>query len=538
MQKNLLSIFNAITPDNIKGIPVISESMQIFIELLEEYGKISIDIKEALSENTDDVISEELAKIYMYDYYSMIENLRSNKYVVKQFKEWNNALTPNLYPEGLPEVGGKNLIGFFTIGEETENPDKIIVDDNTVEYNKDPLSFRLNELSKNILSNKPENYFVNREFKQSKGLKKSINYIYDMINKSLNAEEERRALEFTETGKPFELKINGSISKNVYKESVGYIAHPLGFTYDYTYISELRFIDRFGMKKYYKVNQLEVRCLYGNVEKYEKDVVLIIDENNYLKIVFSDGTYLLQENDTVKYMSADDFIIKYYPSKYHCSIYVDYEIIYSTSLIDNLKFKVNKTFDFGFVIGINVIGEGIIGKESDVYETSNLTEPSKFDITKTFQHGFIVGGIGDIIGDKLITNDSDSVGVSNYGETFIDISNHNISDNFLLNVSDDVNALVMKNFDFGMVVGDNLIGELDIRNDTDSAFTFNDTARADMSLISEFDFGMMLGTDIIGENQITNDSDSAYTYDDEFSIDDSSDEIFDISEVFDIQILK
>ena len=199
MQKNLLSIFNAITPDNIKDTPIIAESMQIFIELLEEYGKVSIDIKEALSENTTDAISEELVKIYMYDYYSMIENLRSNKYVVKQFKEWNDALTPNLYPKGLPEVGGKNIIGFFTIGEETENPDEIVVDDNSVEYSKDPLSFRLNELSKNILSNKPENYFVNREFKQSKGLKKSINYIYDMINKSLNADFVVRL---------FELKIN------------------------------------------------------------------------------------------------------------------------------------------------------------------------------------------------------------------------------------------------------------------------------------------------------------------------------------------
>ncbi len=535
MQKNLLSIFNAITPDNIKDIPIIAESMQIFIELLEEYGKVSIDIKEALSENTTDAISEELVKIYMYDYYSMIENLRSNKYVVKQFKEWNDALTPNLYPKGLPEVGGKNIIGFFTIGEETENPDEIVVDDNSVEYSKDPLSFRLNELSKNILSNKPENYFVNREFKQSKGLKKSINYIYDMINKSLNAEEERRALEFTETGKPFELKINGSISKSVYKESVGYIAHPLGFTYDYTYISELRFVDRFGMKRYYKINQLEVRCLYGNVEKYEKDVVLIIDENNYLKIVFSDGTYLLQENDTVKYMDVYDFIIKYYPPKYHCSIYVDYEIIYSTALVDTLKFKVNKTFDFGFVIGSSVVGEGIIGKDSDVYETSNLEETKKFDVTKLFPNGFI---IGDVIGDKLITNDSDSVGVSNYSEVFIDASNHNVSDNFLLNVSDDVNTLVIKNFDFGMLIGSDYIGDLDIRNDTDGAFLFNDTAKNNVEIKSEFDFGMIIGSDSIGDLDIRNDTDKLKLYEDEFLMDDNSDEVFDIGEEFDIQVLR
>lgn len=533
MQKNLLSIFNAITPDNIKDIPIIAESMQIFIELLEEYGKVSIDIKEALSENTTDAISEELVKIYMYDYYSMIENLRSNKYVVKQFKEWNDALTPNLYPKGLPEVGGKNIIGFFTIGEETENPDEIVVDDNSVEYSKDPLSFRLNELSKNILSNKPENYFVNREFKQSKGLKKSINYIYDMINKSLNAEEERRALEFTETGKPFELKINGSISKNVYKESVGYIAHPLGFTYDYTYISELRFIDRYGMKKHYKVNQLEVRCLYGNVEKYEKDVVLIIDKNNYLKIVFSDGTYLLQENNTVKYMDVDNIIIKYYPPKYHCSIYIDYEIIYNTLLVDTLKFKVNKTFDFGFVVGSSVVGEGIIGKDSDVYETLNLEDTTKFDVTKMFPNGFI---IGDVIGDKLITSDSDIINVINYNDTLKDALNYKISDDFLINVSDTLVTENTKNFNFGFIVGDT-VGDKLITNDSDGAFLLDTITENNIELKSEFDFGMIIGSDFVGDLGIRNDTDKIELYKDEFSINDSPDEVYNIDEEFDIQVL-
>ena len=86
MQNNLLSIFKAITPDNIKDIPLIEDSMRIFIELLNENSPISADIKIALSENTTELIADELPKIYMYDYYSMIENLKNNKNIINKFR--------------------------------------------------------------------------------------------------------------------------------------------------------------------------------------------------------------------------------------------------------------------------------------------------------------------------------------------------------------------------------------------------------------------------------------------------------------------
>ena len=79
MQNNLLSIFKAITPDNIKDIPVVEDSMRIFIEILKENSPISSDIRIALSEETTDSIAEELPKIYLNDYYDMIENLKTNK---------------------------------------------------------------------------------------------------------------------------------------------------------------------------------------------------------------------------------------------------------------------------------------------------------------------------------------------------------------------------------------------------------------------------------------------------------------------------
>ena len=63
MKSELLAIFKAITPDNIKDLPLISDSMEIFIELLSENSYISSDVKSALSERTTDSISEELSKI-------------------------------------------------------------------------------------------------------------------------------------------------------------------------------------------------------------------------------------------------------------------------------------------------------------------------------------------------------------------------------------------------------------------------------------------------------------------------------------------
>ena len=97
MKNNLLSIFKAITPDNIKDIPLISDSMEVFIELINENSPISIDISKALSEETTIAIEEELPKIYLYDYYSMIENIRNDKQLVEKFRAWNELLKPQLY---------------------------------------------------------------------------------------------------------------------------------------------------------------------------------------------------------------------------------------------------------------------------------------------------------------------------------------------------------------------------------------------------------------------------------------------------------
>lgn len=398
MQNNLLSIFKAITPDNIKDIPVIEDSMRIFIELLKENSTISSDIKIVLSEETTDSIAEELPKIYLYDYFSLIENLKNNQTVVNKFKTWNTALKPSLYPTGLPYIGDRLIINYFTIGEEgaslsTEESNSEI--DNT--FNANPLSDKLAVLESNLLQNKAENYYVNRLFKESKGLKKGVKFIYDILNEHLVNQDERRELDFQETGNPFELLIKGSIDKDVYTQGVAFLSHPLGFVYDYIYVSELKFEDNYSLIKSYQINQLEVRCLSGNVDVYTKEVQNIIDKTNYLKILFKDGFYLLQENDIVKYFDNSDTLIKIYPAGNHCSIYVDYEIIYKSTLSDDSRFKINSD------------------NETDTYDSSEILDAVSFFEDLTFKINYVVGI--SIIGSDLITSDTDAMEIINLKET-------------------------------------------------------------------------------------------------------------------------
>lgn len=466
MQNELLSMFKAITPDNIKNLPIISDSMEIFIELLEQYSPISLNIKTSLSEDTTPKIEEELPKVYLYDYYSMIENLRNNKTLVNKFKKWNEALNPNIYPIGMPIIGDRLVIDYFIIGQEggvLHGDDK---PDDGIKWNINPLSGKLDILKQNILQNKAENYYINRKFKESKGLKKSIQFIYDIVNEHIVNPDERRALEINETGRPFEFSIiSGSMDKDIYKQSVAYLAHPLGFTYNYKYISELTFSDNYGLRKIYDVRMLEVRCLSGNVEKYTKDVIYIEEKTNYLKIVFSDGTYLLQENDTVKYFNYNNTIIKVYPPNKHCSIFIDYNIVYKITYDDSVYMRIGNTF-----------------------------EPDNFDMSDSLLHknimrikrGFIIGL--SIIGEDYISNDVESYNILFNSEENIklsNINNKNLTDNMVIsdiniidstniykddfNTSDETIIQNSKNYTDNFDISD----ESEIYGDINSGETFN-----------------------------------------------------------------
>jgi predicted transcriptional regulator len=86
MQNNIKEIFSAITPDNIKNIPVVRDQMDIFIEILEELSKESIDIRNAF-ENTR--IKEELIKIYLDDLYTVFKQIQFNQSIDELIEKTN-----------------------------------------------------------------------------------------------------------------------------------------------------------------------------------------------------------------------------------------------------------------------------------------------------------------------------------------------------------------------------------------------------------------------------------------------------------------
>lgn len=336
MTDKLMSIFEAITPDNIRDISVISDSMEIFIELLSEYSYISVDIHKALSENTTASLAEELPKIYLYDYYSMIENLRTNKNIIKKFRDWNVTLNPSLYPVGLPYIGEKLFINYFIIGQDGTVL-KLNADDDTSEFNINPLSKKLAILKNNLIQNKSENYFINRQFKLSKGLIKSMKFIYDIINEHLVNSQEQMDIDIQETGNPFEFIISGSIDKDIYEQSVAYLAHPAGFIYNYDYISSLKFSDDYSNKDVYIINKLEVKSDTSEPVQYTGEVIYIIEKGDYKKIIFKDGFYLIQESNTVKYFNSNNALVTIYPTDEVYYINLDYTISKETIFTDEFS---------------------------------------------------------------------------------------------------------------------------------------------------------------------------------------------------------
>ena len=544
MQNNLLSIFKAITPDNIKNIPLIDDSSRIFIELLKENCSVSSDIKIALSEQTTPIIAEELPKIYLYDYYSMIQNLKNNKVIVQKFKNWNSVLNPSLYPKGLPYIGEKLFINYFMIGEPGGTL-SIDAGDDSSGINAFPFSDMLNSLQNNMLQNKSENYYVNRLFKQSKGLKKGIKFIYDILNEHLVDADERKELNLQETGNPFEFKISGSIDKDVYRESVAYLSHPLGFTYDYTYISELKFSDDYSLLKFYKINLLEVRCLSGNVEAYTDEVISIIEKVDYLKIIFKNGYYLLQENDVVKYYDYQDNLIKIYPASNHCSIYLDYEIVYKGTLTDSMY------------------SETDLDLEIDVFP--DITEYINYVETEEFKNNFLISDIyGTPIGTELISNDSNQyqsvltsedlkmLSFSDYSDNYDFLVTDNIIKIDIESFSDSMNSItdifistdVLVNNEFNILNVSETFGTQDLMQYIEETSAVLD--KLTLQDVDIFDFNFLIGSSEISTTAelISNDSDQFETVsikDIETIINDtSSSEVYDMSnlnEEFSIELI-
>ncbi|UOK16789.1 hypothetical protein [Vibrio phage phiKT1024] len=350
MAKDLQNIFDSITPDNIKDIPLIEDAMSIFIESLEELSKESIDIKNVYS---NEIIREELIKIYLDDLYRVFKNIQLNQKIIDRIDSLNS-------------IYGNDSQYF--------NKDAIL---NMASYLND------------------EHFMTIKAFKESKGTEKAIEYMYSLISVFVSPSDNGESFQLIEND-VFDYTIRGELPEEFYNYIVAPLAHPLGFTYTYEQYLSLVLEDFFpGENISYDIIDLEVRCLFpdgttkttdfkyyydsnGNVitdengtpiERVVKEVTVINDVGERRKkILFEDGTYLLQISTTngrtkVYFYDENDELIKEFTQQ--CSIYFNYNFNYDTSLGEEFDSIDNKT-TYDYFARLNPNGAAIyIGLEED-----------------------------------------------------------------------------------------------------------------------------------------------------------------------------
>lgn len=388
---NLAAVYEAITPENLKNINVYDDSMRIFIELLEEKSKVSIQTENFFNHHMTSATEEELIKIYLYDYYSMIQKILNNIHIINRFRKENEILRPELYKSSndIIKISNKAIFNYFEIGGSviSENYSGPEFDDTLgKEIDVNPIYKKVEKLKHDLLQVTAENFYFNRIFKETKGFYSSMIYIYDIINKYLTADDERIPLDLKEMfsgthfigepylyvngftsehtpltirtslpAEPFKFKIRGSIHKTLYKNTVQYLAHPLGFIYDYSQVKQLKLEDYFSISYSYIDSVVEVRCLQGNVETYDKKLVNVIKYNGTLKLIFDDLSYLYQQDGLIRYYDDQSKLVKEYPISNQCVIYYTYNLSYTSSIFDSITFKETKTLDTDNVLILDEI---------------------------------------------------------------------------------------------------------------------------------------------------------------------------------------
>jgi hypothetical protein len=296
MIKDLQSIFDAITPENIKDVPLIKDAMAIFIDTLEELSKESIEIRNIFQ---NAFIKEELFKTYLNDLFMVFKRLENNQKILDTIDILNNNYK-----------------------QQTGTDEDVVSRD--IVYN----------ISKYVTE---EHFLTFKSFKETKGTVLAIEYIYELINSLFNNQLSDIKFELREEG-PFRIDMTGPLPRDFYDYIVHPLAHPLGFVYTYDRAIKFLLEDYFSLVEI-GVSFAELKVVCFNLETGEISEDIYIDEQNprnvvdykeysindirYREYYFDDGTYLKQTTNTdnsssVVYLDENDNTIKSYGGQ--CSI--------------------------------------------------------------------------------------------------------------------------------------------------------------------------------------------------------------------------
>lgn len=202
---DLKTIWEALTPEELRQIDVFRDSMEIFIETIEELSKPSIDISKTLQEP---YFHEEFFKTYNAILYDTLRSLDTNT----KFYD------------------GNQLFNVMSNGHDVINLDILR---NTSEYVQQP------------------EFLTFRKFFESKGLKSGFHFQYDWIGK--HSQEKIEKLKIEEVDR-FRLELEGTMSRVVYDYFVRVVQNPLGFQYQYTQLLKIDLDYQNEMEYYFNNN--------------------------------------------------------------------------------------------------------------------------------------------------------------------------------------------------------------------------------------------------------------------------------------------
>jgi hypothetical protein len=337
MAVNLQNIFNAITPENIKNIPVVQDAMNIFIEILESNSAISKDISKIYKSDN----------LYIKD--ALIQTYIKTLYLIFNTAQTNEVLKAKLLSNNLTKVPFNDSI-------------TTLVND--------------------------EYYTVAKTWSQKLGTELATKFTYGFA-KYLQTGEYSSDFVMTEI-KPFHFQIDGSVYKEMYESIVKPLSHPVGFCYDYNQVETETINEFFNINVNYNFKHIEVRCITGynfsvftpdtfddNVKAdfltrinpitdslfteydfYNQVTVYtgkifdtfnsdLIDNNIYIGIKFKDGTYLQQYTNpiSISYLNYSDYIqnngkiIRNFTDQ--CSLFLDYSVSYDMVTTDTFSSALN-----------------------------------------------------------------------------------------------------------------------------------------------------------------------------------------------------
>ena len=211
---DLLSIFKAITPENIQEIPLIKVAMEIFCQTLEENTQVAQRIS-AIYDDFDpngSTLSED-AKY----------NLRTGMYLI-----YTNTL-------------------YSACSKMSEDPE-ILKTLTKFNYTEAKIREDLNHLINS------EFMSAQRQFSQTVGTEKALHYMYSFA-KYLETGYVRDDLEISKRD-PFIIHYEGSLNKRTFETVVYPQAHPLGWAYSYTTVITQALRDYYGITLIYDVKKL------------------------------------------------------------------------------------------------------------------------------------------------------------------------------------------------------------------------------------------------------------------------------------------